>query len=210
MRSEQAVWSPLTGWTPVKPELAEASFVLYFGARQALADSARYEELRAMFPSAHILGCSTGGQINNNDISDNEIVAAAIKFDATRLRLCQRQIGDPLQSRNCGQALGHALNADDLGWRVRAIRWFECQRQRTCRRNYRSYRPEHPPDRRTCGRRFGVQRNAGGRRLCPAIPHGRRNRVLRNRDSDRPWQRGRMGCVRTAPAGDAIKRKYPV
>lgn len=114
MRSEQAVWSPLTGWTPVKPELAEASFVLYFGARQALADSARYEELRAMFPSAHILGCSTGGQINNNDISDNEIVAAAVKFDATRLRLCQRQIGDPLQSRNCGQALGHALNADDL------------------------------------------------------------------------------------------------
>jgi hypothetical protein len=114
MRSEQAVWSPLTGWTPVKPELAEASFVLYFGARQALADSARYEELRAVFPSAHILGCSTGGQINNNDISDNEIVAAAIKFDATRLRLCQRQIGDPLQSRNCGQALGHALNADDL------------------------------------------------------------------------------------------------
>src|ERR1700743_2923185 len=114
MRSEQAVWTPLTGWTPAKPERAEASFVLYFGARQVLADSARYEELRAMFPSAHILGCSTGGQINNDDISDNEIVAAAIKFDATRLRLCQRQIGDPLEFCNCGEALGHALNADDL------------------------------------------------------------------------------------------------
>ncbi len=114
MRSERTIWSPSTGWTPAKPELAEASFVLYFGARQALADGTRYEELRAMFPSAHILGCSTGGQINNNDISDNEIVAAAIKFDATRLRLFQRHIGDPLQSRNCGEALGHALNAGDL------------------------------------------------------------------------------------------------
>ena len=66
-----------------------------------------------MFPSAHILGCSTGGQINNNDISDDEIVAAAVKFDATRLRLCQRQIGDPLQSATA-EDLGHALNADDL------------------------------------------------------------------------------------------------
>jgi hypothetical protein len=114
MRSQQIIWNPSTGWKPAKVELAEASLVLYFGARQALAGGARYEELRGMFPSAHIVGCSTGGQINNNDISDTEIVAAAIEFGPTRLRLCQRRIGDPSRSRNCGEALGHLLNADDL------------------------------------------------------------------------------------------------
>src|ERR1700752_5074665 len=106
MRSQQMVWNPRAGWTAVKPELTEASLVLYFGARQALACGARYAELRAMFPSAHILGCSTGGQINNNDVSDNEIVAAVTKFEATRLSLCRRHISDALQSRGCGQALG--------------------------------------------------------------------------------------------------------
>jgi hypothetical protein len=43
-----------------------------------LACGKRFSELREMFPAAHILGCSTGGQINNSDISDDEIVAAAI------------------------------------------------------------------------------------------------------------------------------------
>lgn len=114
MRSQQTVWNPQAGWTAVKPEFREASLVLYFGARQALACGARYAELRAMFPSAHILGCSTGGQINNNDVSDNEIVAAAIKFEATRLSLCRHHISDASQSRGCGQALGDALKRDDL------------------------------------------------------------------------------------------------
>jgi hypothetical protein len=114
MRTEQSVYNPMTGWTPAKPELSQASFVLYFGTRQALSCGTRYDELRARFPTAHILGCSTGGQINNNEISDDEIVAAAVKFDATKLRLCRRQISDPSQSRSCGQALGEALGADDL------------------------------------------------------------------------------------------------
>lgn len=114
MRTEQMLYNSVTGWTPAQPGTADASLVIYFGARHALACGTRYDELRAVFPSAHILGCSTGGQINNNEICDNEIVAAAVKFDATRLRLCRRRIGDPLQSRSCGQALGEALDADDL------------------------------------------------------------------------------------------------
>jgi hypothetical protein len=114
MRTQQAVWNPQAGWTAVKPGLEDASLVLYFGARQALACGARYAELRNMFPHAHILGCSTGGQISNNDVSDNEIIAAAIKFDSTRLRFCRRDIDDASQSRSCGQALGDALKADDL------------------------------------------------------------------------------------------------
>jgi hypothetical protein len=67
-----------------------------------------------MFPAAHILGSSTGGQINNDDINDDDIVAAAIRFDATPLRLCRQDIGGPHQSRECGQAIGRALYADDL------------------------------------------------------------------------------------------------
>jgi len=92
----------------------DASLVLYFGTRAVLACGARYDELRGMFPSAHILGCSTGGQINNNDINDDEIVAAAIGFDATALRLCRQDISGPQQSRACGEDIGRALDAADL------------------------------------------------------------------------------------------------
>jgi len=114
MHSQQITWNPQAGWTPIKAEPEKVSLVFYFGTRQMLACGERYGELREMFPAAHILGCSTGGQINNSDISDDEIVAAAISFDATRLQLVRQEIGDAQQSRNCGETIGRALLRKDL------------------------------------------------------------------------------------------------
>ena len=74
MHSQQMIWKPDAGWTPIKAKPEAISLVFYFGTRQMLACGARYNELREMFPAAHILGCSTGGQINNNDISDDPCV----------------------------------------------------------------------------------------------------------------------------------------
>lgn len=113
MRIQKIVWDHRSGWT--KPDAADdVSLVLYFGTRDALACGARYDELRRLFPRAHVMGCSTGGQIDNNDINDDEIVAAAVSFGATRLRVCRQDIGDTQCSRDHGEALGRALAADDL------------------------------------------------------------------------------------------------
>ncbi len=114
MYSQQITWNPQQGWTPVKAEPEKVSLVFYFGTRQMLACGKRYHELRKMFPAAHILGCSTGGQISNSDISDDEIVAAAISLDATRLQLVRQDISDAQQSRNCGETIGRALRREDL------------------------------------------------------------------------------------------------
>jgi hypothetical protein len=113
MRIQKIVWDHRSGWTA--PAAADdVSLVLYFGTRDALACGTRYDELRKLFPRAHIMGCSTGGQIDNNDINDDEIVAAAVSFGATRLKVCRQDIGDPQRSRDYGEALGRALQADDL------------------------------------------------------------------------------------------------
>ena len=114
MHSQQITWNPQAGWTPIKVEADKVSLVFYFGTRQMLAGGERYNELRKMFPAAHVLGCSTGGQINNSDISDDEIVAAAISFDATSLQLVRKDISDAQQSRNCGETIGRTLCREDL------------------------------------------------------------------------------------------------
>ncbi len=67
-----------------------------------------------MYPDAHILGCSTGGQIRNRDVTDDEVVAAAIRFDATNLRVACEPAASPDRSRACGAAIGQALTAPDL------------------------------------------------------------------------------------------------
>lgn len=114
MQTQQLFWNPRSGWNGGTSQIGEAALVLYFGMRAALACGARYDELRRRFPAAHLLGCSTGGQISDDDISDDHIVAAAISFDATRLRLSCQDIVDPMQSGACGEALGRALHAGDL------------------------------------------------------------------------------------------------
>jgi hypothetical protein len=115
MHAEQISWRKATGWTSsgngksngggAKP----ADLVLYFGMREALACGTRYGELRAKYPRAHLLGCSTGGQIQERDVVDDEIAGVALSFDATALRLACAPIAGPAHSRICGETIGRAL-----------------------------------------------------------------------------------------------------
>ena len=114
MHSQQITWNLHVGWNPAVEQPETVALVFYFGTRDTLACGTRYHELRKMFPAAHILGCSTGGQINNSDVSDDGIVAAAIRFDATKLRLASRHVADASSSWDCGEAIGKELNDDDL------------------------------------------------------------------------------------------------
>jgi len=50
MQCRQLIWSQWTGWSPGAPQ--DASLVLYFVARPALASGERYDELRRMCPAA--------------------------------------------------------------------------------------------------------------------------------------------------------------
>src|SRR5471032_308772 len=113
MRTHELRWSATQGWRAIDPDFTGADLVLYFGPRPALADGARYQELRAMFARAHVVGCSTGGQIRNDDVHD-EIAAVALRFDRTRVRLACEAVQGPVHSRVCGEAIGRTLKADDL------------------------------------------------------------------------------------------------
>jgi hypothetical protein len=114
MQAHQVSWTETSGWRGGNGHGGSENLVLFFGARHVLACGARYRELRTMFPNAHILGCSTGGQIVNDDVTDDEIAVATLRFDATRLRLACEAASAPEDSRSCGEAIGRSLAADDL------------------------------------------------------------------------------------------------
>jgi hypothetical protein len=113
MHASQLSWSQGSGWVGDGTS-ADATLPLYFGFRQALACGARYHELRAMFPRAHLLGCSADGQIRNDDVTDDDVITAALGFDCTKLRLARKPIQSPDRSRVCVESIGRALQADDL------------------------------------------------------------------------------------------------
>ena len=99
---------------PVLSNTDNTNLVLYFGERHLLSKVHPYDELRKKFPNAQIVGCSTGGQIYQKEIGQAQIVATAIDFADTNIKIADVQIDTPEQSLKAGQTIGQTLQDDDL------------------------------------------------------------------------------------------------
>jgi len=113
MRASQLFWDNGSHWSE-GAALDRAGLVFYFGTRQMLADGALYESLRQRFPDAHVLGCSTGGQLAGLDVSDDTACALALDFDNTELRVARMEIAGSADSRATGAAIGAVLKGEGL------------------------------------------------------------------------------------------------
>ena len=74
------------------PVAQSAQLVLVFGARAVLQDLQLVESIRKCYPAAHILGCSTAGEICGAEVSDDSLVATAIHFEHTQVRTAQASL----------------------------------------------------------------------------------------------------------------------
>jgi hypothetical protein len=114
MQVAKLLWTEAAGWNGSDQAVPDANLVLYFGTRRVLAGEARFGDLKRMFPHAHVVGCSTGGQILGDDVTDETIAAVAMRFETTGLRLAAEPLENPENSRRCGEAIARKLQADDL------------------------------------------------------------------------------------------------
>ena len=109
MRIEQQVWRAGAGWRVAASDGALVpSLVLFFAAPGTLDDGKRFAELRARYPGAAVLGCTTGGEIADVDVFDDTVVATAIEFAHTRLAFAEATV----EGEGGSEAAGRRLAAD--------------------------------------------------------------------------------------------------
>ncbi len=116
MRIEQARWRPDRGWEP-RPlgSMGETpQLVLAFGGTSVLRRTELVSEVRNAYPGAHILGCSTAGEIFGTRVSDDTLVTTAVHFDHTRLHGARIRIDSAGESFAAGRELAEALPAEGL------------------------------------------------------------------------------------------------
>ena len=115
MQVEQRRWTRGPGWGPPREQgfAGPANLVLLFGARKALSGST-LAKLAEIYPDAQILGCSTAGHIDDVHVMDDGIVATAVHFDSTRLRVGRVDLSQTQNSRDAGRRLGASLLGEDL------------------------------------------------------------------------------------------------
>jgi hypothetical protein len=117
MKIEQAIWTPADGWTAPTAgggAMRAPQLVLFFAAPDQLAPGEIHAQLKARYPQAHILGCTTGGEILGSEVHDGSIVATAVEFETASVRLAAVPVATPEASRDAGAAIGRALDAADL------------------------------------------------------------------------------------------------
>jgi hypothetical protein len=114
MHIEQFHWHG-HGWEPALfGHLPQAQLVLLFGSPTTLRGPTPLHELRAAFPQAFVLGCSTAGDIMGTSVFDEGLVATAIHFEHTALqgRLLALQQG--MSSFQAGKVLAQQLDPKGL------------------------------------------------------------------------------------------------
>lgn len=115
MRICQEAWRPNGGWRQLSEQHASgAQLVFYFVSPAAREPAAPYEYLKARYPSAHIIGCTTGGEILGQEVEDSSVAVTAIQFANTIVRTATEEIATPEQSYDAGRALAGKLPARGL------------------------------------------------------------------------------------------------
>jgi len=116
MNIEQRKWTEAGGWEPDNPgDLGNsAQLVLLFGNKTILRKKKLFSEIKQVYPNAHLLGCSTAGEIYGTQVSDDSLVVTAVSFEHTQLKGTKVKIDKMENSFKAGQQLSRSLEKEDL------------------------------------------------------------------------------------------------
>lgn len=92
----------------------KCQLVLAFGSSALLIDPANFNHLRSLYPNADIVTASTAGEIIQDGVFDDSIVATAIELENSSLKSIKTNISKHTDSYAAGVFLKDALDQDDL------------------------------------------------------------------------------------------------
>jgi hypothetical protein len=116
MQIHQYQWTHATGWNPTLPPLPNvaAQLVLLFGSPPLLQSPSHLNQIQAAYPQAHILGCSTAGEICDTQVLDDSLVATAVQFAYTEIQSYSIQLMPEEGSFEAGKRLSQLLSPHGL------------------------------------------------------------------------------------------------
>jgi hypothetical protein len=93
---------------------ASAQLVLLFGNPRLVSIQECLAQVRQAFPNAHVLGCSTGGEIQGARVRDGTLALTAIAFDHSRVATSRAPIEGVDRSFVAGEQLVRQLDPRGL------------------------------------------------------------------------------------------------
>jgi len=116
MKIAQSTWTQAKGPSVGAAEIPADSvhLALVFGSTKLLEQQKHLQEIRESYPHAHVLGCSTAGEIAGTQVLDDSIVVTAVHFDHTNLAAAEVDLAEVTSSRGAGRELAGRLDPRGL------------------------------------------------------------------------------------------------
>ncbi|KAF0130612.1 MAG: hypothetical protein FD155_1422 [Bacteroidetes bacterium] len=116
MKTEQIIFSTKSGWTRKSDNglgnLAQLVFV--FGNRHLLKNPKNIAFIKENYPLAKFAGCSTSGEICQEEVFDENIICTAVWFEKTTIEIAEEKINSMNDSFLVGEKLAKKLMKDNL------------------------------------------------------------------------------------------------
>lgn len=90
------------------------TLVLLFGTPDIETIQPQLDELTSQFNQSIVVGCSSAGEIFNDDVYDESISVSIIQFENTQLKLVTQAVNDKISSKDAGNGISSQLTEDDL------------------------------------------------------------------------------------------------
>jgi hypothetical protein len=116
MKTEQIIYSQTSGWVKkINNDLCDkAQLVLVFGNKELLKEQVHINFLKKEYPVAQIIGCSTSGEIYQEEVFNQNIVCTAVWFENTTIEIAEEHINTMEDSFIVGEKLAAKLDKDKL------------------------------------------------------------------------------------------------
>jgi len=116
MKFEQRLWTRQKGWALRSGAALQgrAQLVVLFGATEILKERTFFEDLRKLYPGAHLFGCSTAGEICGTSVMDDTLAATAIHFEKTKIMGAQITLDGMSGSLEAGRKLAQSVRKEGL------------------------------------------------------------------------------------------------
>ena len=116
MKTEQIIFSTKSGWTRKSDNglgnLAQLVFI--FGNRHLLKNPENIAFIKESYPLAKFAGCSTSGEICQEEVFDENIICTAVWFEKTTIEIAEEKINSMNDSFLVGEKLAKKLMKDNL------------------------------------------------------------------------------------------------
>lgn len=114
----QEIYSEDVGWVPMNREYVfdneACNLVMAFGAKNLVNTKETYHILSNKYPNAHIVICSTAGEIAGLNVQYDTIISTAIIFEKTNIEPIVVNIEEYDSSIEAGKAIANTLKSESL------------------------------------------------------------------------------------------------